>query len=205
MSSSIVLDVIPQSNITIEQYSEKCIAVFGDTQNFKDVLMQLGGKFNPMLKGLNDTKRPGWVFVKNNDIRAKLLQSLQNGGSSQANNSSSTTTLKKTSTVSPSIVASTNDELMKIVQQLSKRLDSVETELFAVRKILHAIDTPSLTKRVLSTNQDQTMQEDDEDVIEDYDDDEDQQTSVKKSKSSEHFASPSQHFVSLLVGKHKQK
>jgi len=43
--------------ISLEKYSDKCYAVFGDTKEHKDQLKELGGKFNNNLKG-----RPGWVF-----------------------------------------------------------------------------------------------------------------------------------------------
>ena len=40
--------------ISLEKYSDKCYAVFGDTKEHKDQLKELGGKFNNNLKG-----RPG--------------------------------------------------------------------------------------------------------------------------------------------------
>jgi hypothetical protein len=201
---SVVLEVIPKLNITIEQYSEKCIAVFGDTQNCKDTLTQLGGKFNPMLKGLNDTKRPGWVFVKNNDIRAKILQALQQPQQASNNNNSSSISLSSnsssTSSTSSKSSSSSTDDLMKIVQQLCKRLDSVETELFAVRKILHSIQTPAATNQVIhkDNNVNDDMMDDDE--ICDYDEDDDCQQQNKKSNTS----STTTQFVSLIKKSNKK-
>jgi hypothetical protein len=46
----------------IENYSEKAIAIFGDTEGIKDQLIELGGKFNPHLRG-----RPGWIFPKSKE------------------------------------------------------------------------------------------------------------------------------------------
>ena len=43
------------------KYSEKCIAVFGDTKPIKDSLKELGGKFNMNLTH-NGEKKPGWIF-----------------------------------------------------------------------------------------------------------------------------------------------
>ena len=48
-------------SISIVNYSEKAIAVFGNTKDIKDHLSALGGKFNPSLKQ-NDERVPGWVF-----------------------------------------------------------------------------------------------------------------------------------------------
>ena len=62
-------------SITLEQYSEKAIALFGETEKEKNSIKALGGKYNSNLKG-----RPGWVFT--NSSRPKLeafLNSLKDG------------------------------------------------------------------------------------------------------------------------------
>jgi len=46
--------------LTLEKYSEKSLAVFGDTENYSDKLAQMGGKYISNLKG-----RPGWIFFPN--------------------------------------------------------------------------------------------------------------------------------------------
>lgn len=54
--------------LRVVRYSEKAIAVFGDTKPIKEKLKKLGGKYNPSLKsepGNEDCKKiPGWVFPK---------------------------------------------------------------------------------------------------------------------------------------------
>lgn len=59
--------------LEIVDYSEKAIAVFGDTKAIKDQLKELGGRFNPSLK-YNGGKRAGWIFSKKqaNKVRALL-------------------------------------------------------------------------------------------------------------------------------------
>jgi hypothetical protein len=47
--------------ITIVTYSDKSIAVFGDTTNYKNDLKKLGGLYNPNLKW-NGKKEKGWIF-----------------------------------------------------------------------------------------------------------------------------------------------
>jgi hypothetical protein len=54
------------SDIKINDYSDKCIAVQGDTRKYKEDLKQLGGKYNANLKG-----GPGWVFSKSNEKQVK--------------------------------------------------------------------------------------------------------------------------------------
>lgn len=49
--------------LEVVDYSEKAIAVFGDTKEVKDQLKSLGGRFNPHLKR-NDVKEAGWIFSK---------------------------------------------------------------------------------------------------------------------------------------------
>ena len=49
--------------LEIVDYSEKAVAVFGETMEIKEQLKALGGKFNPSLRYGNG-KRAGWVFPK---------------------------------------------------------------------------------------------------------------------------------------------
>lgn len=50
---------------TIVDYSEKCVALFGDTKPVKEELKKLGGRFNSNLRPFDDdTRVPGWVFPK---------------------------------------------------------------------------------------------------------------------------------------------
>lgn len=47
----------------IVDYSEKAIALFGDTKPIKDLLLAMGAKFNPRLTH-NQEKQAGWIFSK---------------------------------------------------------------------------------------------------------------------------------------------
>lgn len=55
------------------KYSEKAIAVFGETKEIKETLKSLGGRFNPSLT-YNEEKKAGWIFSakKENEIRETL-------------------------------------------------------------------------------------------------------------------------------------
>ncbi|MDR0575251.1 MAG: hypothetical protein LBG96_14745 [Tannerella sp.] len=59
-------------NLTVD-YSEKALAVFGDTRSVKDQLKALGGRFNPKLSHEGE-KKAGWIFskTKENDLRDLL-------------------------------------------------------------------------------------------------------------------------------------
>lgn len=56
---------IQSDNLQFEiiDYSEKAIALFGDTKPIKDLLSAMGGKFNPRL-AYKETKKAGWIFSK---------------------------------------------------------------------------------------------------------------------------------------------
>ena len=57
------------SGVTIIEYSDKAVAVIGDTRPIKDTLRSLGGRFNPRL-----TCGPGWIFpaTRRDNVRAAL-------------------------------------------------------------------------------------------------------------------------------------
>ena len=58
--------------LEIVDYSEKAIAVFGDTKAIKEELKKLRGKFNPYLNH-NGEKRSGWIFSKKQADKVRAL------------------------------------------------------------------------------------------------------------------------------------
>ena len=60
----------------IVDYSEKALAVFGDTRPIKDYLNALGGRFNPKL-AYQDEKRAGWVFSKTKEQELRNLLNIK--------------------------------------------------------------------------------------------------------------------------------
>jgi hypothetical protein len=50
---------VPAGKIQVIEYSDKALAVIGDTRTIKEKLKELGGRFNPRL-----TCGPGWIFSK---------------------------------------------------------------------------------------------------------------------------------------------
>jgi hypothetical protein len=60
------------SDFIIVDYSEKAIAVFGDTKPVKEQLKALGGRFNPGLTHEGE-KKAGWVFQRSKKDELKNL------------------------------------------------------------------------------------------------------------------------------------
>lgn len=94
--------------ITLEQYSEKSIAVFGNTNDHKDSLMTLGGKYNSNLRG-----RPGWIFT--NSARPRVEEFIKNG----------TVTAPKRS-IAPIPTGNETDSLLRQIEALTRRIEALE-------------------------------------------------------------------------------
>lgn len=56
-------------------YSERALAVFGDTKPIKEQLKQIGGRFNPYLNH-NGGKKAGWIFSKKQEQQLRKLLNL---------------------------------------------------------------------------------------------------------------------------------
>lgn len=74
----LITEQVNTSNLSFEivDYSEKAIALFGDTKPIKDLLLAMGGKFNPRLTH-NGEKQAGWIFSK---TKREELQNIINLG-----------------------------------------------------------------------------------------------------------------------------
>ena len=66
------VEAVTVEGLDIVDYSEKAIAVFGDTKAIKEQLKELGGRFNPSLN-YNGEKRAGWIFSKKQADKVKEL------------------------------------------------------------------------------------------------------------------------------------
>lgn len=128
----------------IEDYSDKALAVFGKiSPALEEGLIKLGGKFNPVLKGLNDTRRPGWIFPKSKrdqvsfELKKHLGTSTTSSSSSTSSASNSTSTSASNSTPTSIDTIGTTikyvslqafQTLEKLVHNLSSRVEVIETE-----------------------------------------------------------------------------
>ena len=127
-----------KDSIFIVDYTEKAIAVFGDTKVIKDHLAGLGGKFNPSLKGDNDDKRAGWIFpkTKRSEVQS-LLEKSKKGElpslSNEDNNSS------KPHVFEPKRTQKNDSDFVltkEMYLSLITRIEKLETELALTKKIL---------------------------------------------------------------------
>ena len=66
------VEAVTVEGLEIVDYSEKAIAVFGNTKAIKEQLKELGGHFNPSLN-YNGEKRAGWIFSKKQADKVKEL------------------------------------------------------------------------------------------------------------------------------------
>ena len=76
--STVPTDTTVQSvtgEFTLVDYSEKSVAVFGDTKAIKEQLAALGGRFNKYLTQ-NGQKCAGWVFSKSKEAELKQFINL---------------------------------------------------------------------------------------------------------------------------------
>lgn len=66
-----------KSEIELVSYSEKALAVFGNTKPIKEVLKSLGGKFNAYLTNpTTKEKQAGWIFSKTKEQAIKTALNL---------------------------------------------------------------------------------------------------------------------------------
>lgn len=66
------VEAVTAEGLEIVDYSEKAIAVFGDTKAIKEQLKELGGRFNPSLN-YNGEKRAGWIFSKKQTDKVRAI------------------------------------------------------------------------------------------------------------------------------------
>lgn len=66
-------------SLILQDYSEKSVAIFGDTKTFINKMKDLGGRFNPNLTH-NGEKTAGWIFSnkKKQDL-INFIKSVESG------------------------------------------------------------------------------------------------------------------------------
>ncbi len=119
-------------SISIVNYSEKAIAVFGNTKDIKDHLAALGGKFNPSLKQ-NDERVPGWVFPtgKREEVK-KIITAFSQGTLGE-----SPKKVEKVSSVSSPAETFTISKEMFLA--LVTRIEKLEAELEISKKTIEKL------------------------------------------------------------------
>ena len=64
--------IIKKDELELVEYSEKALALFGNTKPIKSQLKELGGRFNKFLTHQGE-KKAGWIFSKKKNDQLKLL------------------------------------------------------------------------------------------------------------------------------------
>lgn len=116
-------------SISIEKYSERSFVVRGDTKPVKDALIEIGGKYNPHLRG-----GPGWIFSE------KLRENVQSWIDSNTPKSYSSVVNTKPNTnpnTNPNTTTSTTSS--SDLKTVTKRLDQQEQMLKNIQQMLEII------------------------------------------------------------------
>ncbi len=146
---------VQPNHITIEDYSERAIAVFGDTKPISDRLSAIqGSKFNPSLRGVGESKRPGWIFPKTRRVEVEtLLQAIQEemkqGSFKPAESLGQKVTLKTSN-------SSTNATMDS---SLLSRIELLEAKVETLTKALASLKGPVKTNTCWADEQDESEEE----------------------------------------------
>ena len=87
----------------IYEYSEKSIAVFGNTTPHKEILEEYGGKYNRNLKK-DGENTPGWIFVKS---KKEKIQNYINSNTFGTNNITPVM-IQSNTTLTPRLLSNAN-------------------------------------------------------------------------------------------------
>jgi hypothetical protein len=100
--------IFEYKDIKVIKYTEKSIAVIGETANYKELLKKIGGKYNARLKC-----GPGWIFsAKKSDDIKKSFTGLSDD-------------YKETPTINTSCKVHSMDVLFERQQMILKKLDQI--------------------------------------------------------------------------------
>lgn len=108
-------------NFEIIDYSEKSVAVIGDTKEIKESLKEIGGVFNPRLRCGS-----GWIFSKK---KMAELEELLNNGVVTA------TTAERPQTDTAELIGEYRGELVKLWRTDNKMIDFCIKKISSIRKL----------------------------------------------------------------------
>ena len=124
------------TDLTIEDYTDKSIAVQGNTRKYKEDLKKLGGKYNGSLKN-----GPGWIFPKT--LEKELRTFVKNGkrlvteeeettGEERSTQRSKEWAESKSSSSSSVNIPPTLSEyasIINLIKSMSKKIDFLENSM----------------------------------------------------------------------------
>lgn len=124
----------------VVEYSEKSVAVFGDTKTYKEELKKLGGKFNNRLTR-NENVEAGWIFSK------KAEKDVRKFVSEHKLSSSVTTSRSETAKEAEKKEKTTYDKIVEMLPKLS------EIEKQNLSRLLRPVFDSEKPKKVPLINQ----------------------------------------------------
>jgi len=121
------------TDLTIEDYTDKSIAVQGNTRKYKEDLKKLGGKYNGSLKN-----GPGWIFPKT--LEKELRTFVKNGkrlvteeeettGEERSTQRSKEWSELKSSSVNIPPTLSEYASIINLIKSMSKKIDFLENSM----------------------------------------------------------------------------
>jgi len=148
-------------SINIVNYSEKSIAVLGETKPIKEHLSAIGGKWNPSLTH-NGEKVAGWIFVtsKREEVK-KVLVSYSQG--SLGDSPVKKEYVKKETSPSTNDFQFTKEMYLALVT----RIEKLENELVIAKKAVGVSSSSEPTRTTVKKQPVLKFTEDDADDIED--------------------------------------
>lgn len=164
-------------SLSVQDYGEKAIVVFGDTRVIKDELKELGGKYNPKL---GEEQKPGWVFSKTKkEVVNEFIKQAQQDINSGKIKKDSYESKPRATVTDPYKNPTTSSDITvpkELLSNLISRVEILEVELANIKKIVLSNNNTSKptnkvettkTQKITSEWADYSDEEDDNQVEED--------------------------------------
>jgi len=116
--------------LRVIDYSEKAVALVGDTFSIKDKIKQIGGTFNKSLH-IENTTVPGWIFPinKKSDVEELVKSTPASTKSSTSKQSYNTNDHKSSISIDPKITHEMFANLLNKYEMLEARVQFLEDQL----------------------------------------------------------------------------
>lgn len=174
--------------VFIHDYTEKAIAVFGNTKSYIDDFTKIGGKFNQNLK-YNGSTSPGWIFPRTKYQTVKKVVDDINNGSVKPKEYEKKEYVKKEEKKEAKVssddktVVLKKEEFMFIMNSLSK----LEKEVNELKIKIYGEDKSKITAYMKQPVKKQEIKKEESDEDEDDDDDDDEDEDDEDENDKEEY------------------
>lgn len=143
-------------NLYIVDYSEKAIALFGDSTDYKVHILNAGGKYNPSLRH-NEQRQAGWIFPKTKKAEVeKLVNQIKSGSIEEKSTTTPVREYKKKTETNDSEWVSKQDFM-----NLVSKVERLEQEYNRLLKMKNK-EEPKVTKEHNEPESEEEEEESDE-------------------------------------------